>query len=134
MSDVVWMPGGVRTEIQLTGADTDGAFCLLADQPPTGWSLPPHRHLAEAETMHIVEGRFEVEVDGELRVAEAGDTLHVPKGVVHATRGSGRRVVVFSPAGIEAFFLEVGQPTPDEETDVDAALAAAQRHGWRFGR
>ncbi len=23
------MPGGVRTEIHLTGADTDGAFCLL---------------------------------------------------------------------------------------------------------
>jgi hypothetical protein len=39
---VVWMPGGVRTEIQLTGADTDAAFCLLVDEPPAGWSLPPH--------------------------------------------------------------------------------------------
>ncbi len=58
------MPGGVRTEIQLTGEDTGGAFCLLVDHPPAGWSLPPHRHHQEAETIHIVEGDFEMEIDG----------------------------------------------------------------------
>ena len=42
--EVVWMPGGVRTEIQLHGEDTGGAFCLLLDQPPAGWSLPAHLH------------------------------------------------------------------------------------------
>ncbi|MBS1891542.1 MAG: hypothetical protein JST59_09620 [Actinobacteria bacterium] len=40
--EIVWMPGGVRTEIHLTGDETGGAFCLLVDHPHAGWSLPPH--------------------------------------------------------------------------------------------
>jgi hypothetical protein len=51
---VVWMPGGVRTEIHLRAEETGGAFCLLVDEPPAGWSLPPHRHRGVAETIHIV--------------------------------------------------------------------------------
>jgi len=61
---VVWMPGGVRTEIHLTGADTGGAFCLLVDHPPAGWSLPAHIHEDAAETIHVIEGEFEMTIDG----------------------------------------------------------------------
>jgi len=61
---VVWMPGGVRTEIHLVGADTGGACGLLVDHPPSGWSAPAHRHANEAETIHIVDGLFVMEIDG----------------------------------------------------------------------
>jgi hypothetical protein len=64
---IVWMPGGVRTEIHLTGDDTDGAFCLLVDSPGPGWSLPSHIHKDAAETIHVVEGEFEMTVDGAAR-------------------------------------------------------------------
>jgi quercetin dioxygenase-like cupin family protein len=129
---VVWMPGGVRTAIHLTGEDTDGAFCMLVDLPPEGWGLPPHRHLNEAETIHIVEGEFEMEVDGRpLRLA-AGESVHIPRGVVHAGRGAGRRLVLFSPAGMERFFLEVGGDSPDAVSDLDVVLDSAGRYGWEF--
>jgi hypothetical protein len=36
------MPGGTRTEIHLDGADTDGAFYLLIDNPPVARPPPPH--------------------------------------------------------------------------------------------
>ena len=36
---MVWMPGGTRTEIHLGTEDTAGAYCLLVDHPPAGWSL-----------------------------------------------------------------------------------------------
>jgi quercetin dioxygenase-like cupin family protein len=134
----VWMPGGVRTEIHATGEDTDGAFCLLVDEPPVGWSLPAHRHRDEAETILVVEGTFAVDVDGERTRLEAGASIHIPRGVVHASANvgerAGRRVVLFSPAGMERFFLEVGLATPDEPVDLSAALAAATRHGWEFVR
>ena len=45
---------------------------------------------------------------------------------------TGRRLVLFNPAGIERFFLEAGTPTPDSEVDFAGALAAAIRHGWEF--
>jgi quercetin dioxygenase-like cupin family protein len=133
---VVWMPGGVRTEIHLIAEDTGGAFCLLVDDLPEGWSLPAHRHHNEAETIHIVEGDFEIEVDGQRTYLSAGETIHVPRDVIHSGANIGqqpcRRVVLFSPAGMERFFLGAGASSPDSEIDLAAALASATRHGWEF--
>jgi quercetin dioxygenase-like cupin family protein len=133
---VVWMPGGVRTEIHLARDDTNGAFCLLVDEPPAGWSLPDHLHHAVAETIHIIEGDFEMVIDGEERLLGPGQTMHIPPDVVHAGVNvgveAGRRIVIFSPAGMEDFFLEAGAPSQDVEVDLATALASATRHGWRF--
>jgi len=66
----------------------------------------------------------------------AGQTIHVPRGVIHSGSNigqqPGRRVVIFSPAGMERFFLETGTSTPDAEVDLAAAIASATRHGWEF--
>jgi quercetin dioxygenase-like cupin family protein len=133
---VVWMPGGVRTEIHLAAEDTGGAFCLLVDHPPAGWSLPPHLHSGEAETIHIVDGEFEIAIDGVRSRLSAGETVHIPRGVMHSGANvgarAGRRVLVFSPAGMERFFLEAGARTPDGEIDLAALLACASSHGWEF--
>lgn len=133
---VVWMPGGVRTEIHLASEDTGGACCLLVDEPPVGWSLPAHRHSNEAETIHIIEGDFVIELDGESSPLSAGQTVHVPRGVIHSSANvgerPGRRVVLFSPAGMERFFPEVGVSTADSRIDLGAALASAVSHGWEF--
>jgi mannose-6-phosphate isomerase-like protein (cupin superfamily) len=130
------MPGGVRTEIHLAGTDTDGAFCLLVDEPPLGWSLPAHLHRGVAETIHIVSGEFEMEVGGHSSHLTAGQTVHVPAGVVHSGlnvgSGPGRRIVMFSPAGMEQFFLESGAPAEGTRIDLVAAQASARRHGWEF--
>ena len=130
------MPGGVRTEIHLASRDTSGAFCLLVDQPPPGWSLPAHRHANEAETIHFLEGDFEMEIDGRRSRLSAGDTIHIPRGTIHSGSNvgpqPGRRLILFSPAGLERFFLEAGSPTPDSETDIAATVACATRHGWEF--
>ena len=132
----MWMPGGVRTEIHLGSEDTEGAFCLLVDEPPVGWSLPPHRHSSEAETIHILEGEFVVEIDEEATRLGPGETVRVRTGAVHSSANvglsPGRRVVLFSPAGMERFFLETGVPKADSEIDLRAAFASAVRHGWEF--
>src|SRR2546423_5214754 len=123
---VVWMPEGTRTEIHLGAEDTGGAFCLLVDHPPAGWSLPSHLHHGAAETIHIVQGAFEVDMEGHRIALTAGETVHVPAETVHATANvgdaEGRRVLVFNPAGMERFFLEAGTPTRDEPVDRAKAL------------
>ncbi len=62
--------------------------------------------------------------------------VHIPKGVVHSGGNvgaePGRRVVVFTPAGMEDFFLEVGAPSEQHQPDVGAAMASAARYGWEF--
>jgi len=133
---VVWMPGRVRTEIHLASQDTGGAFCMLVDYPPVGWSLPAHRHRGVAETIHVLYGEFEMTLDGQRSRLDAGRTLHVPADVVHegANVGSvtGQRIVIFSPAGMENFFLEIGAASEAQEIESAAALACATRHGWEF--
>jgi quercetin dioxygenase-like cupin family protein len=133
---VLWMPGDVRTEIHLGAGETGGAFSLLVDYPPVGWSLPAHLHRGVAETILVLEGQFEMTVAGERSRLVAGETVHVAADVVHAGANigavPGRRVVIFSPAGMETFFLEIGKPSPGTELDVAAAVAAASRHGWEF--
>ena len=133
---VVWMPGGVRTEVHLTSAETDGAFCLLVDHPPAGWSLPSHLHRGVAETIYVIDGRFEMTVEGQSSGLGPGDTIHVPADAVHSGGNTGddtgRRVLIFSPGGMEQFFLELGTGSPDVEIDPNDAVAAAIRHGWRF--
>ena len=131
---VLWMPGGVRTEVHLRGEHTGGVFCLLVDEPPAGWALPPHRHRNEAETIHVLRGDFEMVIEGERVRACAGQTIHVPKGALHEGGNvgpdTGRRLVIFSPAGVEGFFLEMGAPSADAEVDWRALAASAERHGW----
>jgi oxalate decarboxylase/phosphoglucose isomerase-like protein (cupin superfamily) len=104
------MPGALRVDVQLEGSDTAGAFCLIVDHPPPGWSLPTHRHENESETIYVIEGRFEIAVTGTRRVLGPGDVAHVPRGVEHsgAALGDrpGRRVLVFAPADMERFFLK----------------------------
>lgn len=109
---------------------------MLIDEPPAGWALPTHRHRDEAETIHVLEGRFEMDIAGEPRELRTGETIHIPAGVDHGGRNSGdqhgRRVVIFSPGGMERFFLEVGQERADTEFDLEAAIGAATRFGWEF--
>ena len=119
------LPAGLRMQIHLTSEDTGGAFCLLEDHPPEGWSLPPHMHLNESETVYVVEGEFESVVDGERRTLRAGDAVHIPAGVLHSGGGHGRRLLVFAPGGVERFFLEASADGAD-------VLSIAERYGWRF--
>ena len=134
----VWMPGGLRVEIHLGAADTNGALCLLVDEPPPGWTLAAHRHTREAETIHIVAGRYAMTIDGEEQEVGPGDTIHIPTGVEHAATllgaEPGRRVITFTPAGIEEFFLSGGTRNRDDLVDSRALLDLAMAHGWQFTR
>lgn len=50
-----------------------------------GSSLPPHDHVHE-QVVNMLEGAFELELDGEPHRLEAGDLLRIPSGVPHGGR------------------------------------------------
>jgi quercetin dioxygenase-like cupin family protein len=84
----------------------------------------------------VVEGEFEMTIDGVTERIGPGQTVHVPAGVVHCGTnvgpGAGRRILTFNPSGMEEFFREAGADAPDAEPDLDAVRDVAIRHGWRF--
>ena len=129
----VWFPGPLRIDVLLTEEDTSGAMCVIEDHPPPGWALPAHSHEV-AETIYVIEGETEMVVGGQAVLLTAGEIVHIPAGVPHSgsTEAGARRLVTFSPAGMERFFLEAGADRPGDAADPARLAALAMRHGWRF--
>ncbi|MDA2923039.1 N-acetylneuraminate synthase family protein [Acidobacteria bacterium AH-259-L09] len=57
---------------------------LLVQLP--GQDHPPHKHIKKEETFQVLMGELEVEVSGETALLKAGESLTIPRGVLHAFR------------------------------------------------
>ena len=63
--------------ILLSGADTDGRYCLIDMHIPPGGGPPPHRHDFE-ESFTVLEGEIEATFRGEKSIVHAGQTAEHP--------------------------------------------------------
>jgi len=99
--------------ILVSGADTAGRTCLIDMHVPPGGGPPPHRHDFE-EMFTLLEGELEFTFRGETTTIRAGSTVNIPANAPHAfVNASGaavRMLCMASPAGLDEFFLEVGDP------------------------
>lgn len=50
---------------------------------PKGTFVPPHIHPHQDEFIYVLEGRFDLLLDGREHYAEPGDLICLPKGVPH---------------------------------------------------
>ena len=93
----------------ISGAETDGVVAVFEEIVPPGSGPPRHTHRNQVEVFHIIEGRMQFEVNGELFERGTGTAAVVPAGAIHAFKniGSAPAVIHFEmlPAGAseEAF-------------------------------
>jgi quercetin dioxygenase-like cupin family protein len=59
-----------------------GSFAFDTLFPP-GTFVPPHIHPTQHEYIRVLEGRFELVLDGSELVATAGDLIRMPMGIPH---------------------------------------------------
>jgi quercetin dioxygenase-like cupin family protein len=101
--------------ILLSGADTEGRYCLIDMHIPPGGGPPPHRHAFE-ESFTVLEGEIEATFRGEKSIVHAGQSVSIPSKAPHSfTNVSGaaaRLLCICAPAGQEEFFAQVGVPVP----------------------
>ena len=50
---------------------------------PPGTFVPPHVHHAQDEFIYVLDGRFDLLLDGQRATAGAGDLIRLPVGVPH---------------------------------------------------
>lgn len=104
---------GDTYSILVAGADTAGRYCLIDMIVPDGGGPPPHRHDFE-EMFTLIEGELAFTFRGQTTTVRAGSTVSIPANAPHAFKNvSGRAVHMLclaAPAGLEQFFLEVGDP------------------------
>jgi Cupin domain len=60
-----------------------------SELPAGGRKPPAHLHPRQDEHFEVLSGRVDVRLGDERRVLEAGDTLDVPRGVVHEMSAAG---------------------------------------------
>ncbi len=136
------MLGTVTVSRLLGGEATGGELALVELRGLPGSGPGPHLD-PWRESFYVLEGEltFRFEEDGAVRtlVAGAGDAVSIPVGVGHAFsvtgEGPARYLIAGTPAGIEAFFADAGEPLGEPElpadpppVDRDRLLAAFARH------
>jgi mannose-6-phosphate isomerase-like protein (cupin superfamily) len=90
-------------------------YCLVDVTTAPGAGVPPNSHPGDNEAFCILEGNYSFTINGEERIAAAGDVVLIPNGAVHALRNigdtAGRMFIVNVPGKIHAaFFSSVGEP------------------------
>jgi quercetin dioxygenase-like cupin family protein len=81
------MPDGSVYIVRHPAAETDGESVEMEFALPSGCvPPPPHIHPHQVEEYEVLEGRFDVMVDGEWRKLAPGDSARVPIGVLHTFR------------------------------------------------
>ena len=134
---------GGNYRVLVSGKQTNGAFSTIEMLVPPQNGPGPHSHAGFYESFYMVEGEVEVHSEAGLYTAKKGAYVVIPEGgVVHyfknVSDSMAQLLCTVVPAGLEAFFEEIGQPaTPGEflppppvnpET-VKRLQAIAQAHG-----
>jgi quercetin dioxygenase-like cupin family protein len=136
------MLGTVTASRLLGHEETGGELSLVELKGLPGSGPGPHVD-PWRESFYVLDGEltFRFEQDGVVRTVEAGpgDAFSVPTGVGHAFKVSSaepaRYLILSTPAGIDAFFADAGDPIesptlPAEPPAVDRTrlLAAFEKH------
>ena len=96
----VWdMAPGRPAVFKLLCDQTNGSVAVFEEVVPTGMGTPLHIHHTSDEVIHIHAGSFIVRLGDEMREANEGDWIFVPRGALHGWRAltDGRAFFIFTP-------------------------------------
>ncbi len=120
-----------------TGKETDGQYFANVSVVPPGGGLPPHIQTREEELFYILEGEITFYAEGKTTLAGPGTFLNVPKGVRHRFRNESdedaKMIILFSPAGLEEMFDEMGANEASYKEHPKGVLYALNKVGAKYG-
>jgi quercetin dioxygenase-like cupin family protein len=93
---------------------------------PSGTFVPPHIHTTQDEFIRVLEGRFDLVLDGQAATAQAGDLIRLPMGISHGifnkSEAPVRALFWVSPArGLYTLFTRIHNvPDPAEVVRIAA--------------
>jgi mannose-6-phosphate isomerase-like protein (cupin superfamily) len=116
--------GNFEAVVLATTEQTDGELSLLQTRnEPPGFGPPLHRHHDSAESFYVLEGEYLMILEDRRQVCPPGSFVYVPRAVPHTfqvvSQTPGRKLNLFTPAGMVGFFEELaaaesaGAATPE---------------------
>jgi uncharacterized cupin superfamily protein len=106
---------GGTYRVMVSGEQTGQAYAVIDMLVPPHSGPVPHAHATIQETFYILEGEVVVHSETQTYVAKKGAVVTIPLGgAVHnftnESTVSAHVLCVVAPAGLDSFFLAVGQP------------------------
>ena len=137
---------GDSYRIVITGRETEGAYAVIDMLVPPGAGPGPHAHAGFQESFHVLDGEVEVMTEDGSYTAAKGAFVNIPLGgMVHCFKNKTNKVAhlwcVVVPAGLEAFFQEIGQPAafgtflpppPMDQEALKRLQAIAEKYGQKL--
>ena len=134
---------GDTYRILVSGKETGGAFSTMEFNIPPNGGPGPHSHADFQESFYVVEGEVEVKSEAGSFTAGKGSFVSIPKGgIIHDFKNNTNQnavlICMVVPAGLEDFFIEVGEPVavgeflpppPMNPESVKKLQAIALKHG-----
>ena len=132
---------GDIVHILADSASTGGAYVVVHTICPPGGGPPPHTHTREDELFFVIEGELTFMLGDQQIKAGPGTLVYGKRGEKHtfrnATDKSARFLITAVPAGIDAFFREVGTPLPTgcmtpippTPRDIDKLMQGCPKYG-----
>lgn len=115
--------------VKAAGEETDGAFSLLESREPPALSPPLHIHRDAAESFYVIEGEYEMFVDGKRYLCGPGSFVFIPAGVPHTFRVGatpGRKLNLYTPAAMVGYFDDLAAAAAAGVDDAEIAKIAAR--------
>jgi quercetin dioxygenase-like cupin family protein len=125
---------GHTATLKLTSKESMGDAYLFEITTPPGHGIPPHVHQHEDEYIYVLEGSFEIFLDGKTQIANSGALLYFPRHIAHGFRNIGSSVgktlwTVVPGRSFEQFFAELGALPTDAPPDMQKVVAIFARYG-----
>lgn len=138
-----WYLDRLPISVLISSQQTNGAFALVKAAETKGLEAPPHIHTREDETFYLLDGEITFYVAGKELHAKKGDSVFLPRNVLHNFKvetAVANVLVLLTPGGFDNYFIEMSQPAKDLASppqqegppDFEKIIRTASKYGILF--
>jgi len=134
---------GALLNFKALATETGGQFWALEGLADKHMAVPLHSHSHEDEIWYVLEGEITFTVGDKTWTAGPGSFAFIPRHAPHTFQiksGTARWFGIGTPAGLDEWFFETGQPAPTltlpppptappDETAINAIVASLKAYG-----
>jgi len=106
-------PFNLDMKVLLTTEDTAGAMSVIMAWHKPGEGPPDHLHFDQEEIFFIVDGRYELTIDGHTSINGSGTLVFVPRNTVHRFKNVGETPACMLdwtlPGGQDRYFKKISE-------------------------
>lgn len=129
--EIIEMPG-IKMLVKINSQESGGKLSMIEQDVEPGSGSLLHICNHEDKVIHVLDGEFEVYVNGEIIEPDLNGTIFIRKGLPHYYRNvgcdAGKIMVIITPGGHENFLRDLSLTIDEHGIDKGKMFEAAKRN------